>query len=243
LLATPDRRAQRRIESALRRASAVDLFDPARLRASEGRIDGLRRWLGGFEDPPLQVVGSAEHRALARELAARALTLVRDDAGVLPLRLGTEARIGAVMPAPRDLTPADTSSFVTPALAAALRAHHGAVDEIVTSQPPTTAEIAAILERAAGWDAIVVGTISATAGSPQADLVEALVATGRPVVTVALRTPWDLVAYPSARTHVATYSILPESMDALAGALFGAAAFPGRLPVRLSLQGSTPVPA
>ncbi len=244
LLATPDRRAQARIESALRRAAATGLLDPVAARSSSERVRRLRRWLGGFEDPPLDVVGSAAHWALARELATRALTLVRDDARLLPLRVGTEARIGAIMPKPRNLTPADTSSFVTPTLAKALRAHHAAVDEVVTGQPPTPAEIGSLRERAAGWDAIVVGTISATAGSPQAALVEALLATGTPVVTVALRTPWDLAAYPAARTHVATYSILTESMVALAAALFGAggadgaagacgAAFPGRLPVRL----------
>ena len=71
--------------------------------------------------------------------------------------------------------------------------------------------------------------------SAQADLVNALLATGRSVVTVALRTPWDLAAYPGARTHVATYSILRESMDALAAGLFGDTGFPGRLPVDLRL--------
>jgi beta-N-acetylhexosaminidase len=81
----------------------------------------------------------------------------------------------------------------------------------------------------------VVGTLSAAPGSTQAELVEELLATGRPVVTVALRTPWDLAAYPAARTHVATYSILRESMDALAAALFGRAELPGRLPVRVAL--------
>jgi beta-N-acetylhexosaminidase len=100
----------------------------------------------------------------------------------------------------------------------------------------------AIRERAEGYDAIVAGTISATAASPQAELVAALAATGRPLVTVALRTPWDLAAYPQARTHACTYSILPESMDALAAALFGHApagasgggpGFPGRLPVSI----------
>ena len=240
LLSTPDRRAQRRIESALRRAAATALLDPDAARGSAARVRALRRWLGGFEDPPLSVVGAAEHQAIARELAERSLTLVRDDAGLLPLRVGTEARIGAVMPKPRDLTPADTSSYVRPTLADALRAHHAAVDEVVTSHPPTDAEIGALRTRAAAWDAIVVGTIAATAGSPQAALVEALASTGRPLVTVALRTPCDLLAYPMAGTHVATYSILAESMTALAAALFGAAgspdrAFPGRLPVRLGI--------
>jgi beta-N-acetylhexosaminidase len=56
------------------------------------------------------------------------------------------------------------------------------------------------------------------------------------VVTVSLRTPWDLAAYPRAGTHVCTYSILPESMAALAAALVGASErgpFPGRLPVAI----------
>lgn len=233
LLATADRAALRRIERALVRAGAGGLVDPVAARRSEARVRQLRQWLGGFEQPPLDVVGSREHRELARELAARSLTLVRDDAGTLPLRAGTGARIAAIMPAPRDLTPADTSSLVQPSLATALRAFHPNVDEIVTAHPPTAAEIATITARAGEWDAIVVGTISATPGSTQAALVEALLASGKPVVTVALRTPWDLAAYPRAGTHVATYSILGESMDALAAALFGRAAFPGRLPVRL----------
>ena len=239
LLSTADRKASRRIESALVRAAEVELFDPDGLARSRARLDALRRWIDSFEQPPLEVVGSAEHRALARELAARSLTLVRDDPGLLPLRLSPEHRILAVMPAPRDLTPADTSSYVTPTLAATLREQGPQVDEVVTSHPPTEAEIGGLRARADGYDAIVAGTISATAGSPQADLVRALVATGRPVVTVALRTPWDLAAYPEAGTHVCTYSILPESMAALASALFGRTEpgtepFPGRLSVRLA---------
>ena len=57
---------------------------------------------------------------------------------------------------------------------------------------------------------------------------------GQPTVTVALRTPWDLLAYPSARTHVCSYGILPPSMEALAAALFGEAPFAGRLPVEIA---------
>ncbi len=236
LLATSKRPAQRRIEAALVRAAVLELVEPAALARSTSRIAALKRWIGGFEDPGLDVVGSADHAALARQLAVRSLTLVRDN-GLLPLRLPPEARLLAVMPAPRDLTPADTSSFVPPGLAAALRARHANVDEIVTGQPPTRAEIVAVRDRAVAADVVVVGTMATMPGSPQAALVEALVATGRPVVTVALRTPWDIEAYPAATTHVCTYSILPHSLDALAAALLGRggldAAFPGRLPVSL----------
>ena len=230
LLASANRAAQRRIEAALVRAAAVGVLDADAVAASTGRIAALRRWIAGFDAVPLDVVGCAEHRALERELAERSVTLVRD-AGLLPLRPAPDATILAVMPAPSDLTPADTSSYVTPGLAAALRAHHPRVEEIVTAQPPTSEEIAAVRRRAAGADVVVVGTISARAGSPQAALVEAVLATGRPVVTVALRTPWDLAAYPAAGTHLCTYSILPASLEALAGVLFGRLAAAGRLPV------------
>ncbi|HYK95373.1 MAG TPA: glycoside hydrolase family 3 N-terminal domain-containing protein [Candidatus Dormibacteraeota bacterium] len=236
LLATADRVSQRRIELALARAAEVQLLEPERSRRSAARVTGLRKWLGTFDEPALDVVGSAAHAALARELAVRSLTLVRDEGALLPLRIPPEGRILAIMPAPIDLTPADTSSFVTPTLAAALRAHHPHVDEVVTEHPPPRAEISSLRERAAGYQVVVAGTISAAVGSSQADLVRALKSTGVPLVTVALRTPWDLAAYPEAGTHVCTYSILRESMDALAAALFGrsnAPAFPGRLPVRI----------
>jgi beta-N-acetylhexosaminidase len=167
---------------------------------------------------------------LARELAERSITLVRNDAGLLPLRLDPDARLFAVMPQPKDLTPADTSSRVAPQLGAALRGCHARSDEFVTSHPPSDDEIAGARRRAADADVIVVGTISASFDPQQVALVEALRSTGRPLVTVALRTPFDLAAYPAATTHVATYSILRPSLDALASALFGAIPFQGRLP-------------
>ena len=115
LLTMGDPVAQARIEGGLRHAAARGLFDADDMRASAERIHGLRRRLGGVEQPPIEVVGSAAHEALAREVAERSVTLVRDDAGLLPLRLSADARVVVVQPAPRDLTPADTSSYVAAA--------------------------------------------------------------------------------------------------------------------------------
>ena len=197
----------------------------------------LRRFAGaaaaGPERPDLSVVGSSAHRALSRELAERSVTLVRDEAGLLPLRLDPDRRILAVMPRPADLTPADTSSTVPPGLAAALRAVHPAVDEIVLDGEPNDATIAAVRDRASSAGAVAIGTIAATAGSGQARLVEAVLATGVPTITAALRTPWDLAAYPDAPTHLCTYSILPDPLAALAEVIAGRLVPGGRLPVPL----------
>ena len=146
-----------------------------------------------------------------------------------------EARIAVIMPQPKDLTPADTSSFIMPGLATAVRAHHPHVDEFITSHPPTAAEIANLHDKAAEYDLIILGTLSASMDEMQAELVNVLLATAVPTLTVALRTPYDLTAYPQAQTHVCSYSILPASMRALAAALFGTNPFAGKLPVQLGV--------
>jgi beta-N-acetylhexosaminidase len=235
LLCTPDPVKLARIEDAVAHAAARRLFDPAELIASAARLATVRARLAAVPRPDPSVVRSAAHLALAREVAERSLTLVRDHDGLLPLRLHPGARILAVMPAPRELTPADTSSSVPAGLATALRARWPDVDDIVTSHPPAEPEIAAVAARARGADIVIVGTITASADPAQIRLVEALLDAGPPVVTVALRTPWDLASYPRSGTHVVAYGILPPTLDALADALFGAIPFRGRLPVATAL--------
>jgi beta-N-acetylhexosaminidase len=140
----------------------------------------------------------------------------------------------AVMPRPADLTPADTSSTVAPGLATALRRYHRDVDEIVVEQAPDAASIAAVRDRAARSRGVVVGTIDGHRQPAQIRLVEVLAATGTPVIAVALRGPWDVAAYPPGVTVLATYSILPGSLDALAAVLTGEASARGTLPVSVS---------
>jgi beta-N-acetylhexosaminidase len=233
LLTAPDPEARGRIESGLRHAAARGLIDAPAARASAGRVRALREWLAGFDQPVLAVVGSAAHAALASELAALALTLVRDDDGLLPIALQPSDRIAAIMPTPTDQTPADTTSTVKAGLATALRVHHPAVDEIVVDHAPSTDQIAAIRERVRDHALIVVGTTAALAERGQAALVGALLAGGPPVVTLALRTPFDLAAYPQSRVHASSYGLLPPSLEALGAALFGRAGFPGRLPAAI----------
>lgn len=233
LLTGPDPDARARIETGLGHAAARGLLDAERLRASAARVAALRSWLAGFVQPDLAVVGCREHADLADELARRSITLVRDDAGLLPLRPTPGARIAAIQPLPTDQTPADTSSAVAPGLAAALAERFGAVDEHVVAHAPDAEEIAAVRAAVADHDLVVVGTTAALTVPGQAALVEALVGLEARLVTVALRTPFDLATYPGAATHVATYGILPPTLRALAAALAGEAPFEGRLPAAI----------
>jgi beta-N-acetylhexosaminidase len=226
-----DADTQERLYGGLNLAYSRELIGDEHVTPSVKRILALKEWAAAQPKPDLAVVGCAEHRALETELARRSITLVRDEAGLLPLRLAPDDRVAAVMPTPKDLTPADTSSTITPYLAAALRVHHPHVEEYVTGHLPTGDEIAALREDLAGCDLLVLGTINASMRPEQAALVNELLQLRIPTVTVALRTPYDLTVYPSSRTHLCTYSIQPASLEALAAALFGEFAPTGQLPV------------
>jgi beta-N-acetylhexosaminidase len=219
------------VHGGLTQATRRGLLSPDDVALSARRVLDLRRWLAGQGQPGLDVVACEAHRALAYEVAARALTLVRDRDGLLPLRLDPVARIAVVVPRTADLTPADTSSYETVSLAPALRRYHAAVDEYTMPLDPAPGEVASLRGRLAGYGAVVVCTINARDYSGQAALVSGLVEAGMKVVAAALRLPYDAAAYPSAPTAIATYSLQPPSLEALADALFGRVQFEGRLPV------------
>ncbi len=234
LLITSDPLDQRRVHASLERALQLGQLDAAEMGVSVGRIMALKNWLAEQgPQPDLAVVGSAAHRAVADEIGARSVTLVRDQAGLLPLRPLPGQRLVVILPRPLDLTPADTSSYVTPALAEALRRYHPDVAEFVLPHAPQEQDIVAVLQQVRGTDTVILGTLNAFAQPGQTAVVLALLKTGIPTVIAALRMPYDLAAFPAAPTFLCTYSILAPSMHALARALFGRAPFQGRLPVSI----------
>ena len=103
--------------------------------------------------------------------------------------------------------------------------------DVRTESEPNDDDIAAA--RAAATDAsyAVVVTLASNVQPSQARLVKAVLATGTPTATVAMRTPYDLADYPESATHVCSYAIVPASVGAVADALFGKAPLSGHLPV------------
>jgi beta-N-acetylhexosaminidase len=196
------------------------------------RIDHLRRRLG-TDQPPLEILGCAEHQALASELARASITLVRDEGGVLPLRVSERARLLVVTPRPADLTPADTSSTVEVRLCPAVDRRHASCHQVTVSIDPDAQEISQACGQACGVDAVIVGTIDAFANPGQLELVRALVRVGPPVILVAMRSPADAAALPEARAVLCSYSIHDAATEAVAAVLFGEAQAPGRLPFAL----------
>ena len=210
-----------------------------RLDESVYRILRLKLARGLFRDPFVDVeaagtvVGAPAHLAAAQAVTQRTTTLVRNDAGLLPLTGD-----------PRDVLVTGWGVTTTRTLGAAIGQRGQTVTVLETGLTPTPARAAEVAGAAAAHDLVVVSTnnaanVDATTGQPTASaaaqqaLVAALVATGRPVIVAAMRNPYDIAYLADVPTYLATYGYTAHSVEALARVLFGEAQPTGRLPVTI----------
>lgn len=100
-----------------------------------------------------------------------------------------------------------------------------------TGTAPTEATIAKAVAAAQGVDAVLVGTYNVTAASSQRTLVNRLLATGRPVVALAIRNPYDVAQLPDVKAYLAAYSWTDVELRAAVRVLAGRADPVGELPV------------
>jgi beta-N-acetylhexosaminidase len=192
---------------------------------------------GIFADPMVDpataptIMGAADHLAEAQAITDHTTTLVKNDAGLLPLAAG-----------PRKVLVAGWGVGTTQGIANAVAAR-GATTQIRESgTTPTATQIDAAVAAAQDNDLVVVSTnnayaINAATGQPtaaavaQTQLVRALLETGKPVVVAAMRNPYDVASFAEAPTVLDTYGYTADQIESLARVLFGEVNPAGRLPV------------
>jgi len=211
---------------------------PNELDAKVHRVLGLKYRRGVIAQPYADpsavgaVVGTPAHLAAANEITDRTTTLVKNDAAVLPLGVaGTKVLVTGY------------GAATTQILASALTAKGASVQRLETGTSPTDLRIAAAVAAAADKDTVVVTTMKAwdTATTDpragQQKLVRQLLDTGKRVVVVAVRDPYDIAYFTAASTYVATYSYSPVAVEAVARVITGDIAPTGKLPVDIPVAG------
>ncbi|MQS36226.1 glycoside hydrolase family 3 protein [Streptomyces katsurahamanus] len=207
----------------------------ARLDESILRILRLKAKLGLFDDPyvsPAEVdrkVGTRKHLATADDIAERATTLLVNKGELLPLSKRRQKNLLVVGANPK--FPTSDRHTSVPALADALTGLGFHATALPTGESPTTAQIDAAVAAAAGKNAIVVLTRNVGAASAQRTLVRKLAATGVPVITVAIRNPYDIAQLSGVRAALASYCWGDVEMRAVARVIAGRAEPGGELPV------------
>ncbi|MEU0117408.1 glycoside hydrolase family 3 protein [Streptomyces bobili] len=207
----------------------------ARLEESVLRILRLKDRLGLLADPYVsrdrvgRTVGTKAHLATADRIAERTTTLLVNEGALLPLSPRTHRRLLVVGADPA--SPSGTTGPPTGVLAAALTELGFAATDLSTGTAPSAETIARAVTAAGEADAVVVGTYNVFATSPQKTLVGQLLATGRPVVAVAVRNPYDVAQLPAVKAYLASYSWTDVELRAAARVIAGAVEPQGRLPV------------
>lgn len=178
------------------------------------------------------VVGVPAHLSAADQITDRTTTVVRNGAGLLP-----------VAPSGKRVLVTGYGATTTTILANGLASRGATVQRVETGTSPTDTAVAAAVAASAGQDLVVVTTMKAwdTAVTDrragQQKLVKGLLATGVPVVVVAVRDPYDIAHFTDAQTYVATYSYSPVAVEAAVRVLTGEVGPRGTLPVDIPVAG------
>ncbi|MDU4962473.1 MAG: beta-N-acetylhexosaminidase [Sporomusaceae bacterium] len=221
--------SEQRIDQSLRRILAV--------KAKRGLLRN------GELFPTLHPDAKKQRDALAAHLAGRAVTLLRNQRGILPFSLRPDRRLLLLAPAPEQ-------AELLRREAAALYRVHGLDDSLITAWHYRQGGVEAAVETA---DLIVLATESANATdrdpakSPAAAAAVRLSVLakqlGKPVAVMMLRNPYDAAYLPSAPALLAVYAPLSPNMAAGLRVIFGLAQPQGRLPVTIPGPGGVLYPA
>ena len=179
----------------------------------------------------LSIIGSKAHQQL-RDLAyERSTTLVKDTLRLLPLHLRPEQRLLLLFLRPTVFSMAVDTEFPGDALVEYVRQRHTRTDTLtITAQPDQNAAIEQSIKNA---DIIIAITANANQDPYQAQIVQQLLQTNKPIIGVAAYSPYDLLAFPGLATYLATYEYTQPAFIAVARVLFGETQAQGHSPVTL----------
>jgi beta-N-acetylhexosaminidase len=214
-------------------------------RISERRIDeSLMRILlmklknGVLFNPFVDVskiattVGTPASLATAQQIVDKSVTLVKNDTNTVPLSN-----------TPRKILVTGWGVSTTQSLANSLTKRGATTTVAQTGAAPSDAAIADSVAKAQQNDVTVVLTQKAWDTTvtdklaKQQKLVKDLLATGKTVIVVAVRDPYDIAYFDAAPTYLATYGYAAVSMESLAKVLYGEITPTGKLPVDIPVAG------
>jgi beta-N-acetylhexosaminidase len=211
-------------------AQAIDSDDISR-EAIEGAIatiSSVKRELQFQDGVP---AGIAPQTSLSETIALDAVTIVKNEDAILPLKSDTSTNLAVVVPAFDALTKVEEAAEPHEVLLAELKRRHERINYVRASVEPSQTERNDCIRTCEEADMVVVLTYNMHIYPSQAELVEALLNLGKPAVVAAVRDPYDLRFAQRARALVATYGFRACSLKALVTVMFGEAEAKGRLPV------------
>ena len=114
-----------------------------------------------------------------------------------------------------------------------LKRHHSAVKGLPIVPGTGKNGFKMLLQTTRESDIFIVATVNAHLDEQQAECVRYLVSSGRRVIGIAVRNPYDLQAFPQLHTYLATYEYSQPALTAAVRVIFGESQAQGHLPVSI----------
>ena len=197
---------------------------------------GLERQLASFtqcvgSESFTQRIGLESSWQLARQLSEKSVTLVKSEGG-FPLNANLSTLV--VWPLVRVSTEVVEIIEQEVTLGVALGPYMHGIKEISVGIDPTEDELSQVLAAAGSVNQVVVATYNAGFSPGQIHMVKRLLSLmGKQLVVVAVRNPFDLLAFPEVSTYLCSYENKPLAMHSLAKVLMGIRVPEGKLPVTI----------
>jgi beta-N-acetylhexosaminidase len=218
-------------------------------RITEARIDeSVRKQLAwkyelGLEKQkiaPLEaidsIVSSPQTRQLTEEIAAQALTLVKDTAKNLPVQKGKKVVLLCITNG-EDRFAVGTSFFY------ALRGMGLSVERIVLEERSTDKEVRDAIAKSQKADLVIAGLYgrvrsgaknSVGLPDPGVTALREILRTNPKTINVSFGNPYVMQGFPEMKTYLVAYGDMTALQRAAARAIMGEADFQGRLPITIS---------
>ncbi len=186
-----------------------------------------------------KTLGSSEHQQTAQRIIESAITLVRDNKNVLPLKLAPEQKVLFITMV--DNSEGWRDGVPGRAFLQGLIKRHPNTTNVYVSDKTSPAEFELIKKLAAFSDAVVVngfirvasykGSIDMSEG--EINLLNHLSGTEKRFVFVLYGSPYLISFVPKISSYILTYEYYPAAEEAALKAVLGEIEFKGKLPVEL----------
>ena len=231
--------------TALKLAVDTGLISRERVHESVRRILeskqhlGLARGQTADVDKLDSLLGTTQHRQIARRIIEQGITLVKNDKNTLPVKLSDDQKVLYV--SVLDGEEGWGGGIPGHAFEAALVQRHARTTSVTVSDRTSPGEFSLIRKLAALSDVIIVGgwvRVAAFKGSiglseGQVNLLKGLATLKKPFAFVLFGSPYFISFVPELPTCVMTYEYYPEAEEAAVRAVLGEIPFKGKLPVEI----------
>ncbi|MFS1512170.1 glycoside hydrolase family 3 protein [Chengkuizengella sp. SCS-71B] len=180
-------------------------------------------------------IGLDSHQKIVQEITQKCVTLVKDNTHQLPLDINKKTLV--IWPEDRLTSPVDDVGKQETSLGKILKSRITGLSEEKIHTDLNHEEIHQILNMSSTFEQIVVATYDVKSFPKQIELVKMLAERCEKekskLITVAIRTPYDIQAFPEVKTFLACYENRPMMIEALANVLVGTEKAVGKVPVKL----------